>query len=288
MVGILASNGGTAAKNPAAVGNLIQKLTHARDAPPAPRTRLAKIMTGSAVDRAELRARRDVVSFVRRSNRMRPNQRRAWEAYRDRFVLEVPRLDTSTSIHPGASLDLVEAFGRDAALIVEIGPGGGESLVPMAEARPQANVLAFEVYQPAIARMLAQLARTGIDNVRIVEADAVPAMEHLLPTRSVDEIWLFFPDPWHKSRHHKRRLLTPEFAALGASRMRPGGVWRIATDWAGYADRIREVLDSDPSFANVHPHGWSPRWAGRPITHFERRGLDAGRQIFDLAYRRVG
>jgi tRNA (guanine-N7-)-methyltransferase len=245
-------------------------------------------MTGSAVDRAELRSRRDVVSFVRRSNRMRPNQRRAWEAYRDRFVLEVPRLDTSTSIHPAASLDLGEAFGRDAALIVEIGPGGGESLVPMAEARPQANVLAFEVYQPAIARMLAQLARTGIDNVRIVEADAVAAMEHLLPTRSVDEIWLFFPDPWHKSRHHKRRLLTPEFADLGASRLRPGGIWRIATDWAGYADRIREVLDSDPSFANVHPHGWSPRWAGRPITHFEQRGLDAGRQIFDLAYRRVG
>jgi tRNA (guanine-N7-)-methyltransferase len=219
---------------------------------------------------------------------MRPNQRRAWEAYRDRFVLEVPRLDTSTSIHPAASLDLGEAFGRDAALIVEIGPGGGESLVPMAEARPQANVLAFEVYQPAIARMLAQLARTGIDNVRIVEADAVAAMEHLLPTRSVDEIWLFFPDPWHKSRHHKRRLLTPEFAALCASRMRPGGIWRIATDWTGYADRIRQVLDSDPSFASAHPDGRPPRWAGRPITRFEQRGLDAGRQIFDIAYRRVG
>ena len=95
------------------------------------------------MERSELRARRDVVSFVRRSNRMRPNQRRAWEAYRDRFVLEVPRLDTSTSVHPAASLDLEKAFGRDAELIVEIGPGTGESLVPMAKARPQANVLAF-------------------------------------------------------------------------------------------------------------------------------------------------
>lgn len=243
---------------------------------------------GSAVERSELRARRDVVSFVRRSNRMRPNQRRAWEAYRDRFVLEVPRLNTSTSVHPAASLDLEKAFGRDAELIVEIGPGTGESLVPMAKARPQANVLAFEVYQPAIARMLAQLARNGLDNVRIVEADAVAAMEYLVPVRSVDELWLFFPDPWHKARHHKRRLLTPDFATLSAARLKPLGIWRIATDWADYAERMREVLDSDPSFANLHPSGWAPRWDGRPVTHFEQRGLDAGRQIFDLAYRRVG
>jgi tRNA (guanine-N7-)-methyltransferase len=245
-------------------------------------------MIEPAVERAELRARRDVVSFVRRSKRMRPNQRRAWEAYRDCFVLEVPRLDTSTSVHPAASLDLEKAFGRDAELIVEIGPGTGESLVPMAKARPQANVLAFEVYQPAIARMLAQLARNGLDNVRIVEADAVAAMEYLVPVRSVDEIWLFFPDPWHKARHHKRRLLTSEFAALSAARLKPLGLWRIATDWAAYAERMREVLDSDPSFANLYPSGWAPRWGGRPVTHFEQRGLDAGRQIFDLAYRRVG
>ena len=245
-------------------------------------------MIWPAVEVTGPRVRREVVSFVRRSNRMRPNQRRAWEAYRDLFVLDVPRLDTSTSIDPSASLDLVEAFGRDATLVVEIGPGTGESLVPMAEARPQANVLAFEVYQPAIARMLAQLAKTGLDNVRIVEADAVAAMRHLLPARSVDEIWLFFPDPWHKARHHKRRLLNPEFASLTASRMKSGAVWRIATDWADYADRIREVLDDDPSFVNVHHNGWGPRWAARPITHFEQRGLDAGRQIFDLAYRRVG
>ena len=245
-------------------------------------------MMGSAVERAELRGRREVVSFVRRSNRMRPNQRRAWETYRERFVLDVPRLGTSTSIHPAASVDLVAAFGRNADLIVEIGPGAGESLIAMAAARPQANLLALEVYQPAIARILAQLAKTGLENVRIVEANAVAALEYLLSARSADEIWLFFPDPWHKARHHKRRLLTPEFAALTASRMKSGGIWRIATDWADYADRIREVMDSNPSFANAHPDGWAPRCAARPITHFEQRGLDAGRQIFDLAYRRVG
>jgi tRNA (guanine-N7-)-methyltransferase len=240
------------------------------------------------VERTDLRARRDVVSFVRRSNRMRPNHRRAWELYRKRFLLEVPRLETSTSVDPAASLDLVQAFGRDAELIVEIGPGTGESLIPMARARPQANVLAFEVYQPAIARMLAQLAGNGLDNVRIVVADAVAAMEHLVPVRSVAELWLFFPDPWHKARHHKRRLLTPEFAALSASRMKPGAIWRIATDWTDYAERMREVLDDDPFLANLYPNGWAPRWDARPTTQFEQRGLDAGRQIFDLAYRRVG
>ena len=240
------------------------------------------------MERTDLRARRDVVSFVRRSNRMRPNHRRAWELYRKRFLLEVPRLETSTSVDPAASLDLVRAFGRDAELIVEIGPGTGESLIPMAKARPQANVLAFEVYQPAIARMLAQLAGNDLDNVRIVVADAVAAMEHLVPARAVAEVWLFFPDPWHKARHHKRRLLTPEFAALSASRMKPGAIWRIATDWTDYAERMREVLDNDPSFANLYPNGWAPRWDARPTTQFEQRGLDAGRHIFDLAYRRVG
>jgi tRNA (guanine-N7-)-methyltransferase len=245
-------------------------------------------MTGSAVERAERRTRREVVSFVRRSNRMRPNQRRAWEAYRDRYVLDVPRLDTCTSIHPAAAIDLIGVFGGNAELIVEIGPGAGESLIPMAAARPEANILALEVYQPAIARMLSGLARTGLDNVRIVDADAVAAMEYLVPAGAVDEIWLFFPDPWHKARHHKRRLLTPEFAALAASRLRPVGIWRIATDWADYADQIREVLDNDPFFGNLYPNGWAPRWDARPITHFEQRGLDAGRQIFDLAYRRVG
>ena len=244
-------------------------------------------MIGSRVEVAGPRVRRDVVSFVRRSSRMRPNQRRAWEEYRDRFVLEVPRLETSTSIHPTATLDLVEAFGRDAELVVEIGPGTGESLIPMAQARPRANVLAFEVYRPAIARMLGDLVRKDLDNVRIVEADAVAAMEHLVPAQSVAEIWLFFPDPWHKARHHKRRLLTPEFAALAASRMRPGAMWRIATDWADYAERMREVLDNNPLVANLYPNGWAPRWDARPITQFEQRGLDAGRQIFDLAYRRV-
>lgn len=250
-------------------------------------TILAKIMTDSA-ELEDHRVRREVVSFVRRSNRMRVNHRRAWEVYRDRFVIEVPRLQTSTSIHPAAAVDLVEAFGRDAELIVEIGPGTGQSLIPMAAARSYANVLAFEVYRPAIARMLGHLAHQGLDNVRIIEADAAAGVEHLLPPRSVDEVWMFFPDPWPKPRHHKRRLVTPAFVTLAASRMKPGAIWRIATDSADYADWIRSVFDNDPRFADEHANGRAPRWEARPITQFEQRGLEAERQIFDLAYRRVG
>jgi tRNA (guanine-N7-)-methyltransferase len=249
---------------------------------------LAKIMTGSAAELSDDRVRREVVSFVRRSNRMRPNQRRAWEVYHDRFVLDVPRLETSTSIHPAAAVDLVEVFRRPAELIVEIGPGAGDSLIPMAEALPHCNVLAFEVYRPAIARMLGYLVRQGLDNVRIVEADAVAGMDRLLPPRSVDAIWMFFPDPWPKPRHHKRRLVTPGFAAMAASRLKPGAIWRIATDSADYADWIRKILDNDPRLASEYPRGWAPRWEARPITQFEQRALDAGRHIFDLAYRRVG
>jgi tRNA (guanine-N7-)-methyltransferase len=218
---------------------------------------------------------------------MRPQQRRAWERYYDQFVLRLPRAETTTSIEPGVVVDLDAAFGRSAPLIVEIGPGTGDSLVPMAKARPSANILAFEVYQPAIASMLAQLAANDVRNVRIIEADAVDGFRSVLCHTSVGGVWMFFPDPWHKARHHKRRLLSTGFADLVASRMRKGGVWRLATDWEDYAGRIREVLDEHPAFLNEHPGGWAPRWEARPITRFERRGIVAGRHIFDLTYRRV-
>ena len=202
-------------------------------------------------------------------------------------MLDVPRLQTSTSVHPDARLDLAEAFGRSAPLIVEIGPGPGESLVPMAEARPEANVLAFEVYQPAIAQILGSLAAAGVENVRLVSADAVAGMTHLLPVASVAELWTFFPDPWPKARHHKRRLLSPGFVDLAASRLEPGARWRLATDWADYAEVMRTALDDHPELIRDHDHGWGPRWAARPLTRFEQRGLAAGRAVFDLSYHRA-
>lgn len=227
------------------------------------------------------------MSFVRRSARMRPRQLRAWELHHHRFVLPVPRGETSTSIAPGAVVDLDAVFGREASLIVEIGPGMGDSLIPMALASPGVDILAFEVYQPAIASMLAQLVVNHVHNVRIVQADAVAGLRHLLPPASVDQVWMFFPDPWHKARHRKRRLLSTDFVELVASRMRAGGTWRMATDWQDYATQMRDVIDAHPGFANEHQDSWAPRWEARPLTRFERRGLDAGRQIFDLSYRRL-
>jgi tRNA (guanine-N7-)-methyltransferase len=217
---------------------------------------------------------------------MRPQQRRAWERHYDRFVLPVRRGQTSTSVEPGSFLDLNATFGRAAPLVVEIGPGAGDSLIPMAQATPEVNILAFEVYQPAIASMLAQLGAANLSNVRIVEADAVAGLRHLIPPGSVDEVWMFFPDPWHKARHRKRRLLSAGFADLVASRMRPGGVWRLATDWEDYAAQMRDVLDDHSAFCNEYPDGWAPRWQARPVTRFEQRGVAVGRRVFDLAYRR--
>ncbi len=213
-------------------------------------------------------------------------QRRAWESYQDRWVLQVPRAETSTSVAPGSTLDLSAVFGRTVPVVVEIGPGMGDSLAPMAAARPELDLLAFEVFEPAIAALLARLAADDIDNVRIASVDAVDGFSHLLAPDSVDEVWMFFPDPWHKARHHKRRLLRSEFVDLVATRLRVGGRWRLATDWPDYAAQMRDVLDHHPAFQNEYPGEVSPRWADRPVTRFERRGIAAGRTITDLQYRR--
>jgi len=232
--------------------------------------------------------RREVTSFVRRSTRMRPPQLRTWERLRHVYVLEVPHRASSTSIAPGHPLDPAAAFGRDAPLIVEIGSGAGESLVAMAAARPESNVLAFEVYVPGIARTLGRLHDERVGTVRLVQADAVDGLTHLLGPASLAEVWTFFPDPWPKARHHKRRLVDAAFADLVASRLLAGGSWRLATDWADYAEQIRTVLDDHPDLENLGTaeDGWAERCADRPLTRFERRGLEAGRTVRDLHYRR--
>lgn len=233
---------------------------------------------------ARRRVHRDVVSFVRRSARMNESQERAWRAHADRWVVRVPPRELSTSVHPDARVDWEAVFGRRAPLLVEIGSGRGEALVALAAAHPDANVVAFEVFQPAIASTLSRLAREGVDNVRVVLANGVEGLATLFGPASVTELWTFFPDPWHKARHHKRRLVNPEFANLVAHRLTPDGVWRLATDWDGYAQWMRDVLDHHPLLENVHD-GWAPRYALRPRTKYEERGLAAGRVIRDLTYR---
>lgn len=232
------------------------------------------------------RVHREVVSYVRRSARMNPSQQKAWDAYADRWVVDVPERETSTSIAADARVDWTAVFGRSAPLVVEIGPGRGESLVALAQQRPEANIVAFEVFVPATASILSRLARHDVHNVRLVVANGAEGLDVLLAPGDVSELWTFFPDPWHKARHHKRRLVSPTFADLAASRLIEGGLWRLATDWDDYAEAMREVLDPHPGFANVHD-GWAPRWDARPVTKYEARGLAAGRSVHDLTYRRT-
>ena len=279
----LASNGRRQPRTPQR-SEIRYRATHACEAQRSRVLDWRRSLTGSAVDRAELRARRNVVSFVRRSNRMRPNQRRAGRRTGPLRPRGPPpeHLDLSP---PAASLDLVEAFAvarhsswRSARRRRVARSDGGGS--------PASQRAGVRGLPARYRRMLAQLAKTGIDNVdcrggrRGRDGD-------LLPTRSVDEIWLFFPDPWHKSRHHKRRLLTAEFAALCASRMRPAGS-------GGLRPTGRAMPTGSARFwTAIHPSPMCILTAGRrggPEADHPLRaaGLDAGRQIFDLAYRRVG
>lgn len=220
---------------------------------------------------------REVVSYASRGGRLSPRQQLAWEAHRDRWVVPEGAVDDP-------DFEWHRWFGRRAPLVVEIGSGVGEATVALAARQPAYDVVAFEVWRPGIADTLARVAAAGVENVRVCSVDAVWSMAHLFAEATVSELWTFFPDPWHKKRHHKRRLVTPEFARLAATRLAPGGVWRLATDWDDYATWMQEVLDVQPLLAG----GVVPRWAERPVTRFERRGLAAGRTITDLAYRRRG
>lgn len=219
---------------------------------------------------------REVLTYSRRGSRLTPRQAAAWEAHHREWVIPEEAVDA-----PG--FELADWFGRQAPLVVEIGSGVGEATVALAARRPGSDVLALEVWRPGVASTLARLAEAGVDNVRLCAVDAVWALEHLVAPGDLTGLWSFFPDPWHKTRHHKRRLVTPGFAALAAGRLRPGATWRLATDWPDYAEQMVRVLGAEQQLVG----GVVPRWAERPLTRFERKGLAAGREIVDLCYRRV-
>ncbi|MGW4947068.1 tRNA (guanosine(46)-N7)-methyltransferase TrmB [Actinoplanes sp. NPDC004185] len=182
-------------------------------------------------------------------------------------------------------LDLVELFGRDAPKVLEIGFGMGDTTAAMAAADPGRDYLAVEVHTPGIGNLLALIGERGLTNVRVAHGDAMELVRRL-PAGSLDAVHAFFPDPWPKARHHKRRLIQPANVALLRERLRPGGTLHCATDWAHYAEAMAETLDADPGLANAHD-GFAPRPAHRPETKFERRGVSSGREIFDLVHRRI-
>ncbi len=167
-------------------------------------------------------------------------------------------------------------------MIVEIGSGVGEATAVLAVARPDHDVLCFEVWRPGIADTLWRLADAGADNVRLCAVDATWSVEHLIAADSLAGLWTFFPDPWPKQKHHKRRLVSPSFASVAAARLRPGAEWRLATDWPHYAEQMQAVLDAELLVEG----GRVERWSERPVTKFERKGTEVGREIVDLCYRR--
>ncbi len=222
---------------------------------------------------------RRVVSFHPRGGRLNDVQRRAWTEHADEWYLD------PESFGPANPFDADAVFGRSAPLVVEIGSGMGESTAAMGLARPDINLMAIEVYKPGVAQTFHHLARSGATNVRVMRGDGVQILTELIAPGSLAEAWLFFPDPWPKTKHLKRRLVTPAFTDLVTSRLRRGGVFRLATDWAPYAEQMLAVCTTTKGLRNAHS-GWAARPDFRPKTRFERRGLAAGREIYDVEFTR--
>ena len=215
-------------------------------------------------------------SFVVRPGRMGPGQARALADLGPTLVLPM-------SSEP---LDRPATFGRTAPLVVEIGFGMGAATAAIAQAHPETDYLGIEVHPPGVGALLRQIGERGIGNVRIVQDDAVEVMERMIAPGSLAGVHIFFPDPWHKNRHHKRRLIQPPFVRLLASRLAPGATLHCATDWQHYAEQMLAVLSAEPNLANASA-GYAPRPALRPLTKFEQRGLDRGHGVWDLVFTKV-
>jgi tRNA (guanine-N7-)-methyltransferase len=257
---------------------------------------------------------RPVLSFVRRSGRLDDRLQRAWDAYHDRYLLDVNKAPGSLSMRAGLRIDedfVRDNWGNAHPLIVEIGTGQGENVVAAAQSSPETNFLALEVYDPGVAHTMLLAGKRELANLRIAQVNA-PEFFEGADDGLIGEVWTFFPDPWPKMRHHKRRIVQDELAAQIHRTLAAGGVWRIATDIEDYALHVHEVMDDRADFENLGgatvslplehvgkgnadeamglPHAEfaeSPRFEGRVLTNFEKKGITAGRVIHDFAYRAV-
>ena len=221
--------------------------------------------------------RRAIRSFVLRQGRQTDAQKRAFAEHWPKFGLDVGGRRRSYS----------EVFERDAPLVAEIGFGNGEQLLFAAEREPQRDFIGIEVHAPGVGRLLNAVAAANLANVRVYQHDAVEVLRAEVADGALAEMRIYFPDPWHKKRHHKRRLVQPEFAALLCAKLAPGGLLHLATDWQNYAEHLWDVLDAEPRLRNLAgPRGALPRPDWRRQTHFEARGLKLGHGVWDLQYER--
>ncbi|MEA3277894.1 MAG: tRNA (guanosine(46)-N7)-methyltransferase TrmB [Pseudomonadota bacterium] len=222
---------------------------------------------------------RPIRSFVLRQGRLTGAQEKAFRELWPRYGIDWL---------PGEPPDLTVLFGNERPVYLEVGFGNGETLAELAARHPERNFLGIEVHGPGVGHLLLEIEKRGLDNVRILRHDAVDVLEQGLRPASLAGVYLFFPDPWPKKKHHKRRILNPAFVRLLARAIRPGGLFHAATDWEPYADQMLEVLDrADGLFANAAgPGSFSPRPKDRPLTKFEQRGQRLGHLVRDLVFRR--
>lgn len=219
---------------------------------------------------------RRIRSFVRREGRLTAGQRRALEVLWPLY-----------GIAEEDPLELDGEFGRQAPRTLEIGFGNGDSLAQMAAAAPEEDFLGIEVHRPGIGHLLQEIEARGLRNVRVMNRDAVEVLERQIPAASLARVLLFFPDPWHKKKHHKRRILQPRFIELLSRALRPGGHFHMATDWQDYAEHMRAEMEQATDFHNVAgPGRYADKPAYRPTTKFERRGQRLGHGVWDLVYER--
>ena len=221
---------------------------------------------------------RRIRSFVRREGRLTKGQERA--------LAELwPVMGVEFEPQP---LDLAALFGRQAPVVLEIGFGMGASLVEMAKAAPELNFIGIEVHRPGVGACLSAAEEAGIGNLRLFCHDAVEVLEQMIPDESIDTLQLFFPDPWHKSRHHKRRIVQPAFVQMLRPKLKQGGLFHMATDWQNYAEHMLEVMSQAEGFENTSEFGdYVPRPDQRPLTKFERRGHRLGHGVWDLIFKRI-
>jgi tRNA (guanine-N7-)-methyltransferase len=218
--------------------------------------------------------RASVRSFVLRAGRMGPGQRRALAELGPRFILP----------YGARPLDLDRVFGRAAPRVLEIGFGMGGATAQIAAERPDLDFIGVEVHEPGVGALLKRIGELGLANLRIVQHDAVEVLEQMIAPSSLAGVHIFFPDPWHKKKHHKRRLIQPGFVSRLVTRLASGGYLHCATDWAPYAQQMLEVLSAESALVNT-ASGYAPKPGYRPLTKFEARGLNLGHGVWDLVFR---